>query len=171
MRKLLVGGLALLATMLLNAEDTKVSSYNGTIDDQLNKITQGSPNVKAQETDQKYADRENEKGIQQEKWNNLTDDQKRKIQDQRMEKRDEGREHITNCMNDLNNESKKLSDDQADGHGIEKTQFDHKQAIIEQKRASLNDMEMKLQKAPNGENVDLDSPRMTRAEIQTASRH
>jgi hypothetical protein len=170
MRKLLIGGIALLATMLLHAEDTKVYSYNGKIDDTMNKITEGSPNVKAQDSGQQVADRENDQGVQQEKWNNLTDEQKHKIESDRMAKRDEARQHITDCLRDLNNESKKLSDDRAGGHGLEKDQYDHKMSIINQKQSALKDMETKLEQAPNGENVELDTPRLTMSEIQSQSR-
>ena len=169
MRKLLVGGIALLATMLLNAEDTKVSSYNTMIDDQMNQAAENAPEMKVKVSEQKMEEREDEKMAEQKKWNKLSEAEQHKIANRRMEKRDEGMALVTKRLNELDNESQKLSEKKSGM--MDREQFDRKQRIIDQKRAKLMEIKMRFEKTPDGENVDMESPMMVREEIQNASRH
>ena len=169
MRKLLMGGIALLATMLLNAEDTKVLSYNGMIDDQIRRIDDGNTEVKQKDSEQSMQAREREKDAEQRKWNKLSQEEQHKIEAKRTEKRDEAIAMINKKIEELDNDAQKLADKKAGMMDREK--FDRKQRMIDEKKSKLMEMKAKIESAPEGQNVDMDAPRMTQEEINNPSRH
>jgi hypothetical protein len=155
MRKLLIGGIALLTTMLLNAEDTLVSSYNGQIDKEMNATSTRPSDGYAKDKNQTIGQKNDEQVSEQMKWDNLTDEQKQTLANQRTDKRNEGVDLINKDLTDLDNQTQKLSDDKSN---LTQGKFDYQQKLINQKKASLSDMKMKLEQSPVGENVDLKTP-------------
>ena len=162
--------MALLTAMLLNAETTKVFSYNGTIDDRVNESTQADPPAMAPEGNQTISQKQEEKDSEQAKWNNLSDQDRQKIEDQRTQKRSDGIEHINQRLTDLDNDSQKLSDNRG---GMTQVDYKDKETTINEKKACLSEMKTHLEQAPVGENVNLYSPLAEENEIisSSVSRH
>jgi len=170
MRKLLVGGLALLAAALVvNAEDTKVSSYKSTIDDQMNKASEVGYERKLRDNAPMMSekDRRNE----QEKWDKLTSSERREIQDKRMKARDEGVQHIEKKLRDLDDDARKLQDKKADSDSADKdAKYNEKLEKIQRQRGRLMEMKARLERSEWGQNVDLESAPSVKEETETPAR-
>lgn len=152
----------MLATMLLNAEGTSVSSYTSTIDEQMTRINDGTTEVKVKENRQQVAEQKDQNAEEQVKWDRLTDLEKHKIEANRTQKRDEGLVLINKRMEELNDEARKLADKKS--AMMNKEKFDQKQKMIDQKKSKLSEMKGRLERAPAGRNVDLESADWTRDE-------
>jgi hypothetical protein len=76
---------------------------------------------------------------------------------------------INKKIEELDNDAQKLADKKAGMMDREK--FDRKQRMIDEKKSKLMEMKAKIESAPEGQNVDMDAPRMTQEEINNPSRH